>query len=110
MILNNFVIGIVNSTCPPNWGADQFGNPVIAVECDSSIYIGMHYSDGIFSEYVPTYMTSTPIDNYQPTEGELIIMEAQAATLINQQEIISKQTEIDMTLAELLLNQQGVSR
>lgn len=58
--------------------------------------------------YVPEPIPIPESVNYQPTEGELIIMEAQAATLINQQEIISKQTEIDMTLAELLLNQQGV--
>ncbi|KAF5044242.1 hypothetical protein [Anaerotignum sp.] len=62
------------------------------------------------SIYIPDF-NSYPepfLENYQPTEGELIIIEAQAATLINQQEIISKQTEIDAVLAELLLNQQGV--
>ncbi|WP_312059992.1 hypothetical protein [Anaerotignum sp.] len=40
----------------------------------------------------------------EPTEQEIL----QAEMLLNQQQIISKQTEIDMTLAELLLNQQGV--
>jgi len=39
-----------------------------------------------------------------PTEQEIL----QSEMLLNQQQIISKQTEIDMTLAELLLNQQGV--
>ena len=42
----------------------------------------------------------------EPTEQEIL----QAEMLLNQQQIISKQTEIDMTLAELLLNQQGVVR
>jgi len=58
--------------------------------------------------FVPEPIPIPESVKYQPTEGELIIMEAQAATLINQQEIISKQIEIDAVLAELLLNQQGV--
>jgi len=42
----------------------------------------------------------------EPTEQEVL----QAEMLLNQQQIISKQAEIDMTLGEVLLNQQGVDR
>ena len=42
----------------------------------------------------------------EPLEQEVL----KAEMLLNQQMILSKQKEIDMTLAELLLNQQGVSK
>lgn len=44
------------------------------------------------------------LDTMEPIEHEIL----QAEMLLNQQMILSKQSEIDMTLAELLLNQQGV--
>lgn len=45
-------------------------------------------------------------DTMEPIEDEVL----KAEMLLNQQMILSKQKEIDMTLAELLLNQQGVSK
>ena len=49
---------------------------------------------------VPPKPEPTP----QPTEEEIL----QAEMLLNQQQIISRQNEQDMVLAELLLSQQGV--
>ena len=59
----------------------------------------------ITQEEYESHKPSEPEPQEQaPTEQEIL----QAEMLLNQQQIISKQTEIDMTLAELLLNQQGV--
>ncbi|AMJ40704.1 hypothetical protein [Anaerotignum propionicum] len=58
------------------------------------------------------YKANKPIiPELEPDPMELIEDEVlQAEMLLNQQLILSKQTEIDITLAELLLNQQGVVR
>ncbi|MCQ4936774.1 hypothetical protein [Anaerotignum propionicum] len=63
------------------------------------------YYDGA-GEIRIEYISIPAITLPEPSEQEIL----QAEMLLNQQQIISKQTEIDMTLAELLLNQQGVVR
>ena len=65
----------------------------------------IYYSNGAVVKQILNAVEIQPPEP-EPMEQEIL----QAEMLLNQQQIISKQTEIDMTLAELLMNQQGVSR
>lgn len=69
-------------------------------------YKYIHYSNGAVVKQSANAVDGTelPETTPEPTEQETI----QAEMLLNQQQIIGKQEEIDMTLAELLLNKQGV--
>lgn len=74
---------------------------MIFLEKQDVSLLGKKYNDGVWED-----ISKPEPSKLEPTEQEIL----QAEMLLNQQQIISKQTEIDMTLAELLLNQQGVSK
>ena len=59
------------------------------------------YVDGEWVEYTPD---PEPANEPEPTEAELI----QAELLLNQVGMLNRQTEMDETLAAILLNQIGV--
>lgn len=74
---------------------------MISVDSLDGRLMGKRYHNGGWED-IPQAEPAEP----EPTDQEII----QAEMLLNQHQIICKQTEIDMTLAELLLNQQGVER
>jgi hypothetical protein len=53
MVLNERVIDIVSAETEPHYPPDISGNEVAAVLCDDTVYIGMGYQDGVFSEVIP---------------------------------------------------------
>lgn len=90
---NNICIGVSQLS-----GKVNAPNMILLESQDASL-LGKKYNSGTWED-VPAPEPPEPT----PTDQEIL----QAEMLLNQQQIISKQTEIDMTLAELLLNQQGV--
>ncbi|WP_312059655.1 hypothetical protein [Anaerotignum sp.] len=77
MIIGNTVIDVVvDDEKMPIWPPDPDGNEVVAVECDSAVFIGMLYVDGKFIQ--PVQLEPEPMPKYIPTKGELAIMETQA--------------------------------
>ena len=48
MVLNNYVIDIVENDTTPKYPPDKNGNPVKSIECDERVEIGMFYNNGIF--------------------------------------------------------------
>lgn len=67
MILLGNVIDIAASDTPPNYPPDPQGNPVIAIECDSNIELGMVYDEETktFSEYIPPAYVPTQLDRIE---------------------------------------------
>lgn len=67
MVLKNKVIGIVESEKPPEWGNDERGNPVIAIETTEETELGMVYDEetGKFSGYVPFIPEPTQLDRIE---------------------------------------------
>lgn len=99
MLIENRVIQIVNADTTPNWPPDPQGNAVTAQACeDETVKVGMYYD----SETGTYYTREEP--ESEPTEQDIF----QAQTLLNQAEIINKQTDMDETLAAILLNQTEV--
>lgn len=77
MVIGDTVIDIVvDDEKIPMWPSDPDGNEVVAVECDSAVFIGMLYVDGKFIEPAQPETELSP--QYTPTKGELAIMETQA--------------------------------
>lgn len=81
MILLTRVIDIVTSDTIPSYPPDQHGNPVIAIQCDESVTVGMIYNaeTGEFTE--PPEPTPTPKELTQADrieENQIAIMEALA--------------------------------
>lgn len=102
MLLLGFVIDIVEEVIePPNYPPDSEGNPVFAVECDSSVAIGMIYKNGRFCPYIE------PFEIYKPTEGELILMEAQATMYEEMHEITIVTMEANADIYEAILSIGG---
>ena len=83
MILKNKVIDIKESETLPCYPPDEQGNPVLAVECNESIVLGMTYSfeTNEFSEYVPL--------TYVPTQADRI------EKMLNSQEISILDTNVN---------------
>lgn len=67
MVLKNKVIGVVESETLPEWGNDERGNSVYAVETTEEIELGMVYNEetGLFSEYVPPVPQPTQLDRIE---------------------------------------------
>lgn len=69
MILQNKVIGVLdNQETEPYWPPDPAGNPVIAIPCDDTVFLGMIYDTetGTFSEYIPPEPTPEPTPEPEP--------------------------------------------
>jgi hypothetical protein len=95
MILRNRVIGILkDQVSKPNWPNDPQGDPVIAVECNETIELGMGYNFETkeFGEYIPTendYITNIIIEHIpEPTQLDRI----EEAINKSKQEIIDEYT------------------
>lgn len=109
MILQNRVIGIIESDTTPYWPPDPQGNPVTAIECDDTVELGMMYDPetGTYSEYVPVYIP-TQLDKieeqvYSNNDSSLIIMEAMADQYEQTEEYRLNDMEVQATIFESVL-------
>lgn len=99
-ICDDTVILVVERDEPPIFAPTADGREVSTVEIynDEKVCIGMTYTE---EEGFRGECPKEPVQ--QPTEQELV----QAEMLLNQIEIMSRQSEQDEVLAEILLNQMG---
>ena len=67
MILKNRVIDIVESEIIPHYPPDTRGNPVIAIECEDTVILGMIYNEetGEFTEYIPPMIAPSQLDRIE---------------------------------------------
>ena len=113
MICNNGVIEILNNQeTIPEWPPTPEGYPVIAVECDETVELGMVYNPetGEFSEYVPEPVKPiipepTQLDNIE--ESQLVIMEAIAEQYEESEARYIDQLEVQATIYETILELGG---
>lgn len=73
MILQNRVIDVLqNQFDKPYYPPDPSGNPVIAIQCDDTVELGMMYNSetNTFSEYIPP--EPEPIPEPTPTQLDRI--------------------------------------
>lgn len=109
MVLLNNVVGIKEADTPPIWGPDIQGNPVIAVECDESVEVGMIYNPTTkeFSEYSPTYIPTQADRIEEKTKNNenslLTIMEAIADQYEQNLENRLNDQEVQATIYEAVL-------
>ena len=92
MILKNKVIDIKMSDIVPCYPPDEQGNPVIAIECDETIELGMIYNEetGEFTEYIPPELVPSQLDRIEEALNR------------SQQEMIDR--EIDQYTLDLINN------
>ncbi len=104
VILLETVIDIVVSSNMPKYPPDEKGNKVITMQCEDTVTIGMMYNEknGTFYEYTPQ-----PPEPYQPTEGELMIMETQATMYEEMQESKLSQMKANADIYEAILSNGG---
>ncbi|WP_352400155.1 hypothetical protein [Anaerotignum sp.] len=103
MVIENNVIDVVkNVDKAPDYPPDMIGRPVIALECDETVKIGMIYNNGEFIEPEPT-----PPKPYQPTEGELLLMKSQAAVYEEMQANRLSQMKANADIYEAILSNGG---
>lgn len=67
MVLKNRVIDIKISDIVPCYPPDEQGNPVIAIECDDTVELGMIYNEetGEFTEYIPPTPILSQLDRIE---------------------------------------------
>lgn len=98
MLALDKVIQIVNAEEKPMWPPTSEGVAISAKECeDETVEAGMYYDSKTDTYYIKD-------ETEQPSEQDLL----QAEMLLNQAEMINKQSAMDETLAHILLNQMGV--
>lgn len=100
-VLEKKVILVVDAEKPPIFQPTLDGREVKTVEIynDENVCIGMSYTEE------EGFRGECPKETQpEPTEQELV----QAEMLLNQIEIMQRQSEQDEVLAEILLNQMGV--
>ncbi|AMJ40392.1 hypothetical protein [Anaerotignum propionicum] len=103
MIMSESVIDVLTSEAAPQWPPSPEGFKVTAVECDSSVYIGMLYINGEFHEQdIPQ---PKPVQPYRPTTVELAIMETQATIYeeLNASRLASAEATAEIYEAILLM-------
>lgn len=109
MINEYRVIDIVNAETAPSWPPNQIGNPVIAVECNESVEVGMIYNPTTkeFSEYSPTYIPTQADRIEEKTKNNenslLTIMEAIADQYEQNLENRLNDQEVQATIYEAVL-------
>lgn len=104
MILNNYVIDLVNSDTMPNYPPDPDGNIVSAVNCDENVYIGMYYDGNTFfwkEQEIEPEPQPTQLDRVE--ENQLIIMEAMAEQYEDSVEKDLMNMEVQATIYESIL-------
>lgn len=86
MVLLDVVIDVLrNQEHVPEWPPDYKGNTVEAIFCDSTVSVGMLY-DRLTGKFIERPEPPKP-KPYEPTEGELLFMESQAA-LFEEMEVV----------------------
>lgn len=93
MVLLNRVIGVEEQEM--HWPPDPSGNPVITVQCDDTVILGMTYNPdtGEFTEYVPE-----PVTPEEPQETQLDRIEK----LLGQQYSDIQKEAVDAYTLELI--------
>lgn len=70
MVLSGRVIDIVLSEIEPNYPPDMSGNEVTAVLCDETVFVGMGYQEGRFSDYISPQPVEPTLSEGEQTQLE----------------------------------------
>lgn len=97
VVLLNRVINVENFEIQPKYPPDSDGNEISVIACDSSVKIGMVHENNKFVPY------AEPVEAYQPTEGELMIMETQATMHEEMQASTLAQMEANADIYETMI-------
>lgn len=72
MLVENMVIDIKQSDAPPKYPPTQYGEEVIAIECDESVEIGMVYDSETGEFLFPEPEKISEPEPKQPTNKEIM--------------------------------------
>ena len=105
LIISGQVHQIIQSEEKLDWPPDSQGNPLLFVECNENVQEGWLYNSDMETLLEPPEMEPPLPESItlSPTADDLY----QAATLLNQAEIIANQRQQDKVIAAILLEQVG---